>query len=283
MQMPKELREQQDAIKDLMRPIEKRGFMARFEPRGGALDVELMSPSGQIRTIRCHRSSGGHARENMLHNVRRALIDDLGCPPDLFRKTGRNGNYTRETHVPHASLALPSYTPEHIQRSAPVPPPAPSLPEPVAKAEEIPMSTTPVATNGHANGITYDRPPPAPSEPKVVLAEKKKKLTLNQEEVFKLGGLIMAHCKLVDGYAVYKDGFTDEEVARLVSDRCPVEKVAEMRQKHVGLTHEEHDRAAQAEGSGGALMGRIRVLELMLKAATDRIQALEDAITKPGV
>jgi hypothetical protein len=281
MQMNKDLRDQRDAIQEMMRPL--RGFMARFEPRGGALDVELMNPEGQSKTYRCFRSSGGHAKENILHNIRRILIDDLGCPADAFKKSPRRtATPERETHVPHASLALPSYTPEHIKRSAPVPPP---VPEVETKPEEPTMdtpATTPAGRNGAAaNGITYNRPPPAASEPKAPL-EKKKKVTLNQEEVFKLGGLIMAHCKAVDGYAVYADGLSDEEIARLVSERCPVWKVAEMRQKHVGQTREEFEKAAQGEGSGGALMARINLLETQLRAAVDRIQALEDAATRPA-
>lgn len=272
--MNKELRILRDSINDLIRPLP--GYMVQYTQHAKYLDVEFHAPDGAHRKFRAAAPDEPRAAKNILHTARRILIDQLGATPEMFerkKKAPTNGR-PAPSQPACTSLALPSYTPAHICKPEPVPTPATEQETPMA------LSTTPAPANGAArpaaNGLNYNRPPPAASEPKAPPPAGKKKLALTQQETFRLSALLAQHCTLVDEAVVYEEGWDDNRIAAEISERCTAAKVVELRQRYIGRT-----KAEMSDGRTNNFVTRINHLEAQIKSLTERVTILEDLATKP--
>lgn len=91
-----------------------------------------------------------------------------------------------------------------------------------------------------------------------------KTVKMSRIELFKASGLLSAHCKVVDGFAVYEEGWSDKRVADESSDPArplPMASVAKLRTEAVGVLRvHRSSQAAQQTAK------RLELLdELMLK------------------
>jgi hypothetical protein len=104
-----------------------------------------------------------------------------------------------------------------------------------------------------------------------------------QENVFKISMHLSTRCSLVDELAVYEEGWSDEVVATTVGNGCEADDVKELRIKHIGRLQSEIPKSHLAP-EPYQLLKRIQKLEAevsLLKGLSERVQLLEDAVTKP--
>jgi hypothetical protein len=128
-----------------------------------------------------------------------------------------------------------------------------------------------------APALVKAAPPVATPAKKTRAAPQRK----TQAEVFKVGMLLSLRCQLVDGFAVYEADWSDQAIAEQVG--CDVDDVRELRVKHIGKTEAETPKS-QINPDARALLKRIMLLEAKvsrLEGLPDRVQLLEDAVTKP--
>lgn len=142
--------------------------------------------------------------------------------------------------------------------------PKPAKEEPAMAAATV----TPIKTAQQAP------PPPARSYTK-----------LTQSEIVQLTLLITQHAKI--DYATkaveYLDGWSDErllEILRAAPDRAQLKlnHIKSFRTENFGLLKTEQD---ESEPTGRAVGGHVRTLKRQIGELTERVRALEEAITAP--
>jgi len=91
--------------------------------------------------------------------------------------------------------------------------------------------------------------------------EKRTKNMLKQNQLFRLGDLLRQHCSSVDGFAVYSDGWSDEQVVETLKGEfsLTVSNVAGLRKSLLGKFPPSTESGGNA--SNASLMRRIEALE----------------------
>ena len=59
-------------------------------------------------------------------------------------------------------------------------------------------------------------------------------IRMSRAELFKASGLLSAHCQLVDGFAVYEEGWNDQRIAAETSPRLTLNSIQKLRSEAIG-------------------------------------------------
>lgn len=103
--------------------------------------------------------------------------------------------------------------------------------------------------------------------------QPRKSLTRVQE--FKLGDMIRAHCKRIDDYAVYEEGWTDERCQQEMGgpEQCSINSVQNIRRELVGDLRQQRLNSSK---------GKIEDLEKRVTELEKQVAMLLDARTRPS-
>ncbi len=93
------------------------------------------------------------------------------------------------------------------------------------------------------------------------MEDKRTKVTLKQTQLFRLGDLLRKHCSSVDGFAVYADGWSDEQIVEALKGEfaITVNNVAGLRKTLLGKFPPSTETGGSC--SSAALLRRIEALE----------------------
>ena len=104
--------------------------------------------------------------------------------------------------------------------------------------------------------------------------EKHKKLQLTHAEMFRMAQVLTEHCKKDEhGFAVYAEGWSDETVAPLVSERCTPQRVKQARIEFFGRTEAETPKAVPLD-----VDKQVKALLRTVADLQNRVTFLEQAL-----
>lgn len=301
--MDKHTREVRRAVIDYMEryPTVK----CLFDEAGHRLKIDLIAPNGREAKVSASRLSGDpHAQDNVLRDVKNALkslnvalqgedrimasisqpkprvlhtLKDIGKAtdlaeeidttpqPELVKRRGRGGQNAIASDVIAKAQKLRNerVSSERICQLTGMS--TASLYKHTRSWKEThPVEATAQASPPHQQAGNGAHPP---------TAGRRSPKRLTHTEVFKIAAQLSLHCELVEGLAVYADGWDDGVIAAKVSDRCTALQVKEARVDNVGKLESELPKRLTNPDN--------RQLLRMIEELQGRVALLEDVVTKP--